>query len=317
MRHWLVAVLGGLILPTQGFAAPPPPADPLTAAINTQDAERFARLFTATQGHPTAEQIQKDYLDPGSYGVTVFTPGRITDARHLAEAVARNGPHYDHAIHACLPQLKAAETDLHSIYLALHGLLPDRPLPQIYVVFGAGNSGGTAGPGAQVLGLEVLCAHGDTPEALRATFRQLFAHETVHTFQHEAALAGNSPLLAAVLTEGGADFIAELVTGQPADASRAQWAAPREKELWAQFQQDMMTASQGPAAAAQEATQHWVGNYHHAPAGWPYEMGYWMGLRIWQAYYARAADKHQAIEDMLTWNDPQAVLKASGYGLTE
>ena len=35
------------------YQAPPPPADPLTATIHTEDAERFARLFTATKGKPS------------------------------------------------------------------------------------------------------------------------------------------------------------------------------------------------------------------------------------------------------------------------
>jgi hypothetical protein len=314
----LVASLLALAGPDLARAAPPPqPADPLTIRIHQEDAEGFAQLFAATKGRPSAEQLQTAYLDVGSYGVRVFTPDRIENAQNLARTIADHPAQYEHAINACLPQITAANADLRAIYLAFHGLLPEQPLPQIYIVFGAGNSGGTAGPGAQVLGLEVLCEQGDSPAALRTTLRRFFAHETVHTFQHEPALAAKSPLLADVLTEGAADFIAELVTGETPEPARAQWAAPQEKALWAQFQQDMVTAkglsNTHPPQAAQAALHRWVENYQHAPQGWPFELGYWLGARIWRAYYEASPDKHQAIRDMLDWDDPEVILKASRY----
>lgn len=296
----------------------PPPADPLTAVIHTEDAERFARLFAATGGKPTAEQLQKGYLDDASYGVAVFTPGRIVNATHLASVVAADPSLYEHAIGECLPHLKQYNADLRSIYLALHGLFPDKPLPQIYVVFGANTSGGTAGPNAQVLGLEVICKiSGNTSEGLRTTLRRFFAHETVHTLQDGEIEAEKSPLLANALREGGADFISSIVTGETPDLQRANWAAQREADLWAQFQKDML-ANQLPASkdahgTAAQAYRRWTGNYGSAPPGWPVEVGYWVGMRLWQCYYEAAPDKHQAIRDVIDWNDPELILRKSGY----
>jgi hypothetical protein len=298
--------------------AQPPAADPLTAAIHTEDAERFARLFAATNGKPTAEQIQKEYLDPGSYGVAVFTPHRIQSAAHLAEAVAIDRASYEQAIQSCLPRVEAYNVDLRAIYLALHGLYPDKALPQIYIVFGAGNSGGTAGPNAQVLGLEVICkTSGGTEDGLRTTLRRFFAHETVHTLQSDPTGYKDSPLLADVLTEGGADFVASMVTGDTPEPERAKWAASREAELWAQFQKDVRAnepeAAKGSPQAAKEARHRWVENYGSAPAGLPFEAGYWVGMRIWQCYFAAAPDKHQAVRDVIGWDDPGVILKKSGY----
>ena len=68
----------------------PPPADPLTATIHTEDADRFAALFAKTKGKPTAAQLKRDYLDKGSFGIGVFIPGRIVDADNLARAIAAN-----------------------------------------------------------------------------------------------------------------------------------------------------------------------------------------------------------------------------------
>lgn len=317
----LTGIVGALLLAGRAAAAalevaPPPPADPLTAEVRAEDADRFARLFAATGGKPTAAQLQKDYLDGASYGVSVFTPGRIGNAERLAKAIARDPAGYERAIRICLPAAKAAVADLRAIYLALHGLLPDRALPQIYLVFGAGNSGGTAGPGAQVLGLEVLCAQEDSAEGFRALLRRFFAHETVHTLQRDRASQGPEPLLTGALEEGAADFIAGIVTGQTPDPQRAAWAAPREAELWAAFRQDMAKTRgvEPEPKAAVAAYLRWLGNYRNAPPGWPYELGYWVGMRIWQDYYDRAADKRQAIREMLDFEDAETMLRRSGYG---
>lgn len=297
-----------LPLPAAGQPAPPPPPDPLTVSIITQDAERFAALFKATGGKPSAEQIQRDYLDKGSYGISVFTPGRIKDAANLAAVIAKDPARYDKAIRECLPRVQAANADLRSIYLGLSGLFPDRPLPHVYMVFGAGNSGGTASATAQVLGLEVICAENPTPEKFRAALRYFFAHETVHSLQRQSAKGDTSPLLNAMLMEGAADFIATLVTGEEQASERAQWARPREQALWTALSTDL-TKAEAP-------TQRWIYNYQAAPESWPSDVGYWMGMRIWQSYYDKAADKRQAVRDMLGWDDPKIILERSGYATT-
>ena len=293
----------------------PPAADPLTASIETADADRFAAIFNSTNGRPTGEQLQKGYLDPGSYGVRVFTPDRIIDAQHLATTVAKRSDFYTRAVKTCLPIIKDTTAELRATYLAFHGLFPDRPLPRLYLVVGADNSGGTAGPGAQVLGLETLCGLADTPEKLREIVRGFYAHETVHTFQSDSSWeASGDSLLRGVLTEGAADFIATLVTGRQMDPARAAWAAPREAELWRQFKADLAitrgvqwrTRRYGTPVAA--SFDRWIGNYGSAPPGWPVEVGYWMGQRIWQRWYDRQLDKRAALRAMLTLVDPAAVL---------
>ena len=47
--------------------------------------------------------------------------------------------------------------------------------------------------------------------------------------------------------------------------------------------------------------------------GWPPDMGYWMGYRIDQSFYAQAKDKTAALRAMLQATDFKAYLKASGY----
>ena len=216
--------------------------------------------------------------------------------------------------------MKGTTAELRATYLAFRGLFPERALPRIYLVVGAGNSGGTAGPGAQVLGLETLCGIADTPDQLRSILRGFYAHETVHVLQGEPDVEkmGNI-LLRSVLVEGAADFIAMLVTGQQMDPARAAWAAPREAELWQQFEADLVTTRRArwdqikPGTLVAASFNRWIANYGNAPKGWPGEAGYWVGQRIWQRWYDSQPDKQAALRAMLDLKDPDAVLAAGRF----
>ena len=45
----------------------------------------------------------------------------------------------------------------------------------------------------------------------------------------------------------------------------------------------------------------------------PADLGYYVGYKIAESYYNRAADKKQAIKDILDIKDFNGFLKASGY----
>ncbi|PHV07975.1 hypothetical protein CSQ96_08845 [Janthinobacterium sp. BJB412] len=291
--------------------------DPLAADIGARDALRFANLMK-DGAVPTADILQREYLDGAGPGVKIFTPMRIVDAQRLARAVAAKPDTYRHAIQECLPQLPALRGDLRTIYLAFAGLLPERPLPSIEIVFGALNSGGTASSDTQVIGLEVTCPLGSTSEQFRTTMRGFFAHETVHTWQDdETPQALADPLLSQALREGVADYLASLVTGAVPNLDRDAWARQRESWLWQEFQRDRQAMRADSESLrnpiANPRFKRWFANCGAAPAGWPCEAGYWVGMRIAEAYVAHAPDKRAAIRKLLELQDPAAILKASGY----
>jgi hypothetical protein len=315
MRFALIAV--ALAVSTVAGAAP---VDPLTAQIDQTDADRFATLFRETGGKPTADQIQKRYLDGAGDGVAIFTPNRIENAATLAAAVAAQTDNYRYAIETCLPLVASMNGQLRATYLAYRGLLPDRPLPQVHIVFGAGTSGGYATSAAQVIGLEVSCGKGTTPDQFRAALRGLFAHETVHSWQSAPTPAQMKDwLLFMAIFEGTPDYLASLVTGAQPNPARETWGRAREAKIWADFQKDRATLlartsddfSKQPAQAA--AASRWFYNYGKAPEGWPFEAGYWVGMQIAAGYVAQAADKQAAIKELIDAKDPAAILKASGY----
>jgi hypothetical protein len=301
-----------------GAMAEPSGVDPLAIAVELDDAERFAELFRTSAGAPTAEALQAHYLDPAGRGVEIFTPWRIRDAQNLAQAIALDPAPYRDAIERCLPLVRQTEPDLRAIYLGFRGLLPEQPLPRISVVFGAGNSGGTADRDLQVLGLEVLCRLAPDDAAFRRLMRHFYAHETVHTFQRiDAARFANDPLLASALAEGTADYLARLVTGEMPDPERARWAEAHAAFVLAEFARDIAAArSQALTEVQRNAVmRRWVGNAGSPPEGWPSELGYWVGMTIAEGYVANAPDRAAAIRELLRLDDPRAVLAGSGITL--
>lgn len=302
-----LAALGGM--------ADAPGVDPLAITVELDDAERFAELFRTSAGAPTAETLQAQYLDPAGRGVEIFTPYRIRNAQHLAAVIARDPAPYRDAITRCLPLVRQTEPDLRAIYLGFRGLLPEMPLPRIAVVFGAGNSGGTAQSDMQVLGLEVLCRLAPEDAAFRRLMRHFYAHETVHTLQRiDEARFKEDPLLASALAEGTADYIARLVTGEMPDPERARWAEAKREFVLAEFARDI-AAARDPALSETQRNavlRRWVHNAGNPPEGWPSELGYWMGMTIAEGYVANAPDRAAAIRELLRLEDPRAVLARSG-----
>ena len=291
--------------------------DPLTVDIGLDDARRFAGLMR-DNAVPTAEVLQRDYLDRAGAGVKVFTPMRIVDAHRLARVVASKPEAYRYAIKECLPRLPALRNDLKAIYLAYAGLLPERPLPAIEVVFGASNSGGTANSEMKVIGLEVACPTGSTPEQFRTNMRGYFAHETVHTWQgEETPQAAADPLLSQALREGVADYLTSVVTGEVPNAGRDAWARQRESWLWEEFKRDRQVMQSDSESLRKPMSnprfKRWFANCGIAPDGWPCEAGYWIGMRVAEAYVNRSSDKRAAIRKLLELNDPAAILKDSGF----
>lgn len=307
----------------------PPPADPLTAKVDVSDVERFVALWKKTNGHPTAAQIDAEYIQGGGEGVRGFIATRKISGDNIAKAIAEHHDWYEQALDRCLPWVADSTADLRTIYLSLRGLLPEKPLPQIYMVIANGNTGGTTVPGAQLLGLEVVCHISPTSEKFREEMRTFFAHETAHTFQHDPdrlSGKGADPLLFDILVEGGADYVASLVTGASPNAAREAYGRAHEAEMWSQFLKDRPIAnrnhhdgannSEDYSGEGKRAFFHWLYNGGRNPArlpGWETDMGYWLGMQIAKAYVEKAVDPHAAIREVLALEDPAEILRKSGY----
>jgi hypothetical protein len=61
-------VFGAISLEIRRAAATPPDV-PSKVVISIADVERFYKVYDAANGNPTAEELQRDYIDPGSPGL--------------------------------------------------------------------------------------------------------------------------------------------------------------------------------------------------------------------------------------------------------
>jgi hypothetical protein len=129
-------------------------------------------------------------------------------------------------------------------------------------------------------------------------------HETIH-FNQAYQTNDHSTLLQNAVSEGTADFIASLVLPEPAVrqmTDRWRYGCAHEAALAARLALDEDSPDMGP----------WMFN-HKPSTGWPPDMGYWIGYRIDQIFYAQAKTKTAALRTMLRVTDFNAYLKASGY----
>ncbi len=255
--------------------------------------------------------FQTDYLDKGSPALRDFVRlGKIADASTLAAAVSRTPNYY--ASLATLPgRLEAKRPSIDRVVRELHALNPDGTIPPIHFVVGHFRSSGTVSPAGMLIGAEVWAVSEGVPldefsPKARAWVHPLddvvynIAHEMVHTQQR---WQGKDRLLEVAIVEGTAELIAEmLVPNAPILPMRA-WADANTRKVWSRFAAEMDGTD----------TSEWIANNDRATAEWPAALGYYVGYRIAQSYYAKAADKTRAIQDLLKLDDARAILRASAW----
>jgi hypothetical protein len=275
------------------------------AEVRISDVDLFYRIYDTAHGAPTGEALQHGYIDAGSDGVRQFTPNRIVSGDNLAEATAKSRAVYDHA-RDCLRVLPAVKARLAGAFRKLAEIDPEATFPPVTILIGANNSGGTTGPSGVLIGLEVACSDAKSPLQPDLTERlyHLIAHEYGHVeqFPHGGEDATPDTVLKQSLVEGGAELIAELISGQVADVHLQQWTKGREREIDEAFLWE----------AESKYLSHWFYNGVGTPEK-PGDLGYWVGYRIAKAYYLKASDKRLALKTLLELNDPKAILADSGW----
>lgn len=274
------------------------PAGPV---IHTEDVDRFYRIYDAAGGLPTADQLQRDYLDRGSDGLHQFAKIRRITGTAIAEALTAHPETYFKA-KRCMAVLPRVTQRLKTALSTLVRLYPEAKLPPVTIAVGRGKPVGVGSPATGVqIGLEALCATDYLNPNVEDRFVYVIAHEYAHVQQAEAITDDEHPtVLEASLMEGAAEFAAELTAGHVAYALFAASTKGREKEIETAF------------VADEDKTDlsAWLNN---GTAEKPGDLGYWVGYRIVKSYYQHAADKRGAFRDILTMTDPKALLAKSGW----
>lgn len=270
-------------------------------AIHIEDVARFYKIYDAAGGHPNADQLQRDYIDPGSDGLHQFAKVRRISGTTIAGALAKQPELYANA-KRCMAALPRVRQRLEAALRTLGRLYPQARFPAVTIAVGHGKPVGAGSPVSGIqIGLEALCATDYLNPNVEDRFVHVIAHEYAHVQQAAALVDAEQPtVLALSLIEGAAELTAELISGEVAYSHLRALTKGREKEIETAFAADKDNTD----------LSKWLNNGTREEPG---ELGYWVGYRIAKAYYERASDKRQALREILEMTDPAAFLASSGW----
>jgi hypothetical protein len=270
-------------------------------AIVIEDVALFYRIYDAAGGRPSAESLQRDYIDAGSNGLRTLARLRNVTGARMAENIENRPEAYVNA-RACAATLPRVQRRLASALGNLNEIYPQMRTPDVTIVVGRGRPVGVGSPltGVQI-GLEALCGADFLNPNLEDRFVYVIAHEFAHVEQApELAERDDLTVLEMSLLEGAAEFVGELISGDVSYSHLRRRVAGRELEIETAFAADM---------DSRDLTNWLYNTGAHADP----DLGYWVGYRIAKAYYRNAADKRQAVREILEMTDAHAFLAASGW----
>lgn len=276
--------------------------------IVTSDIDNFWNMYDVYRSTGKAEDINRLYFDKKSPGLDAFTKVRVINAAEM-DTVLKLYPKYIESIRVNTLKLAGIKDKLKEYFLKLKEIYPDVYYPDIYFTMGCFNTGGTVSGRMLLIGSEMMCADGNSPKEELSDWlkgnigdfeniEQIVMHESIHTLQ-----SGNpKTLLGASIREGACDFIASMVTGNELSSAHYVYGSKYEKGLWKEFKKEMNG----------NKYSRWLYSGDNS-VGRPSDLGYFMGYKICEAYYENAADKKQAVKDIIEVQDFETFLKQSRY----
>jgi hypothetical protein len=275
-------------------------------AIETSDVTRFYALYTAAREHPSPEQLQSQYIQPGTDGLHRLAAARRVTGAAIAANLEKHPEMYANA-RQCMAALPQVRRRLVSAFGKLRDIYPEAAFPSVTIAVSRGKPVGIADASGVIIGLEALCAVTWMSPNVEDRFVHIIAHEYTHVQQARAvAQVYDDPkptVLQAALIEGAAEFTAELISGEPGEVTSASMTAAtkgREKEIESAFVTDENETD----------LSKWIDNSSMTTQG---DLGYWVGYRIVKSYYQHAIDKRIGFRDIIQMSDPKAFVAKSGW----
>lgn len=199
---------------------------------------------------------------------------------------------------------------LDSTFKLLKNGIPDYQVPRVCFAIGCFRGGGTTKEDLILMGSEIALAdttmdfsefNGNLKGTLSkgVNLSELVAHESIHCQQHHAK---NRTLLSITLQEGAASFLPALILNHGRLSNVSAYAYEHECELWKEFKPDINSTD----------LSKWLfntGSIQNRPP----DLGYFIGMRICEAYYNKQANKSAAIKNLLDRSKYMEVMEQSGY----
>ena len=293
--------------------------------LHTEDLPRFFQAFdsvmTTTDTAKQAAFIQKLYVDKASKGLKEFMELRGGNTREWRKLIETNKAD----LVAKRPQILSVlnqETEILKRIALFKTYYPDFRDGDIYFCVGRNNSGGTIRNNTVYIGTEVAASN----KPNWAVY--LVLHEFTHTQQYEqrnfTELVRNEQLLKAYekthqnllgkcISEGMADFVAELVLEKPlvelSPDGYIAFGQQHEQQIWEEFRKEMNREYAWKAG--------WLYNERIIDGKPGRDLGYFVGYQICKSYYEKAKNKKKALAYMiglnLTDENARNFLLVSGY----
>lgn len=271
-----------------------------------KDVENFINSMKAiADGMDSTQALQTLYFDPGTPGLRMFMEKYNLNTKRIIKALKKHSEEYAQ-IPKNLDILKLQENEFKRTYAEIKLIIPNAVFPPTYFLVagyrGIG-SGSVEGPLISIEKKTAQSIHEDLPATL--------VHEMIHMEQlaavgesYFAIFSGEEKtLLATSIREGGATFMAQLITGGSKHKNLAwDYYLDHEVKLWQKFSSEMYGNEMG----------NWLWS-RPANSDWPRDLGYAIGARIVEHYYNNANDKQKAAQEIMAIKDYPAFLKLSDY----
>ncbi len=285
-------------------AQPNFPTQPQEAQLVYTDLENFVEAMAQfTTDADTLAVLQDHYFAKATPGLEEYIRRHELTPQMLMAAL-KEAPEEYQKIPAFLKEMDTYQTAYRAALAAYQAVIPQAMFPPTYLLVGANRGIAQA---SRVGQLVTMIRRIDSFDKTLTTI----LHELTH-FQQAFTLGFNAysstykqpdNMLDLILREGAADFIAmHLVRHKEKESARLQYLEAHEAVLFDRFQKDL----------AKQDKSFWLWesiNQNKVPI----LLGYAMGYKICEAYYHQAADKTQAIKDILGISDAAAFFKQSGY----
>jgi Predicted Zn-dependent protease (DUF2268) len=291
--------------------------------VQTADIDHFWAAWDNLKACKTyddsIQSFEKLYIDKATDGFLDFIKVRQWNAEEYVN-MARKHPKFYNSVRKNTFEVKKAEPLIEEVFQKFKAIYPNFKPFKVCFAIGAVRTGGTVSENFVLIGTEITTSTNkvDLSEIKNEAFRKILegeedivqkiknmiAHECVHT-QQVAAIDTNAVtchLLYRCMQEGFCDFIGELVTGSQINKVNQDYGNAHEKELWYAFKEELCGNKTGG----------WLYNFSSVKDK-PADLGYYMGYKIAQSYYAKAVDKKQAIIDIIEMKNPLQFLEKSGY----
>lgn len=286
------------------FAQPSYPTHYADARFVSEDVGHFLSAMAALSPQSdTVAILQKHYIDQATPGLKEYISRFGLTATAIKEAMEKQPERYQQ-IQVFFDQIKTFEAELYTALQHYSEVIPNTMFPPTY--FLVTDCKGIAQ--ASKLGQLVSIEKRFDLDVLKSTV----IHELTHFQQAMAMGIANytgvyqkeNNMLDLILREGGAEFITyNLVRNNEADFVKLRNYEKNELELWEKFKADLKK---------QDKT-FWLEVIPNGNNGNPIQLGYGLGYKIVAAYYAKATDKDQALQDILNIKDANDFFEKSGY----